>query len=1218
MNGKFTHLPRAIILAMAFNMTMPAVFSQTLSMDTQAMERPKAQKQSLRGVLLLLKERYQVDIVFDDKLVNGRSLETDVLESDLSFEEKLYKILSAVGLRYKKTKKDVYLVLAPRADKRTGTLFSNEPNLTQGSTEYTATQAGENVAAKADEMKVIENIRGKVSDENGNGIPGVSIVLKGTNIGTATDSNGAYAIAVPDENKNGTLVFSFIGYTTEEMPINGQSTIDVKLMPDIKTLSEVVVIGYGTQKQREVTGAVGSVTTKDIAGVAVTGLDQALQGRIAGVQVTQNSGEPGGNVSVRIRGLGSINGSNEPLYVVDGVPYGSLNAINPNDIERIDVLKDAASAAIYGSRATNGVVLVTTKRGVAGKVQVTLDAYAGTQSASRKLELLNGPQFAQLANENLVNGGKDPNPAWSNPSTVPNTDWQDEIFRPAPIQSYNVNISGGSERSRSLVSVGYFDQGGIVAQSHYKRYTARINNDFDISPRFKVGLTLNGAFEDKLGTRTDGGNGSSTQGGLMTAAVSQPTIPLVAPQEGMFSINPDGSIDPTGNIYYGYDGTVFVTNVATPIWYPQGLSHPTYAYEKLREEKFKSQEFLAAAFGEYELIEGLKFRSAINLTFSNRNSESFWKGIPVPQLEGRGLYGTNAQLWTGPSQGNQWNWINTVSYGKTFGRHNFTALAGIDALKGTSQGISINTQKNPNDQPFVDGALFANRSVSGGAPGEFALLSYLGRITYDYAGKYLLTANIRRDGSSNFNPDGDYQYAVFPSVSVGWLISEEDFMASVPFVSQLKMRASYGEVGNQGIPAFQYLSIYANEGNRRRYPLGLNQDPVVGFYQDRIGTADIRWETSTQANVGIDASFLDNSISLTADYYVKKIDDMLGNFPLPAYVGVQNNSITRNGFSMENSGIEIALGYNRQFGDFGFSTGVNFATLNNKVTRLTGNETGYVSSNISAGDDGGAETRTQVGQPVGNFYGYVTDGIYQTQEEVAAKNTVPLIDPATGQQKVVDGVPQFVPFQSGVQPGDRRYKDLNGDGVINDRDRTIIGNGLPKYTFGFNLNVNFKGFDLAVLLNGQAGLEIANQTKYWLNHMKYSNTAGGINNTSTDLLESWTPENGSNTFTRNTHDAARSNRWFSDFNIENGAFLRVRNVQLGYTLPNAISQRVGMSRARIYVAAQNLFTFTEYSGYDPEMGSRVSNGRGNALQTGVDFGRYPVSRMFTGGINFQF
>jgi TonB-linked SusC/RagA family outer membrane protein len=1044
-------------------------------------------------------------------------------------------------------------------------------------------------------------------------MPGVSVVLKGTTIGTSTDNNGSYAISVPDEHKNGTLVYSFIGYITEDMPINGQSIIDIKMLPDLKTLSEVVVIGYGTQKQREVTGAIGSVTTKDIAGVAVTGLDQALQGRIAGVQVTQNSGEPGGNVSVRIRGLASINGSNEPLYIVDGVPYGNLNAINPNDIERIDVLKDAASAAIYGSRASNGVVLVTTRRGSAGKVQVTLDAYAGTQSPLRTIPLLNGPQFAQLANEYLVNGGQAPNPAWSNPSRVPNTDWQDEIFNPAPIQSYNVNISGGSERSRSLVSVGYFDQGGILAKSHYKRYTARINTDYDITERFKVGITLNGAFEDKRGTRTDEGNASSTQGGLMTAAISHPANPLTTTHNGLFSLNPDGSIDPNGNIYYGYEGTVFVSNLANGNYYPAGLSNPTYAYEKLRDESRRTQQLLAAAFGEYELIKGLKVRSAINLTFDNNETEWFWKGLPVQEVSGRGLYGLNARYQYDPSQSRQWNWINTISYDKSFGKHNFTALAGIDALKSSSRGIGILTSGNPNNQPFVSGAPGnsagnpTSRVVTGGAWSPYSLLSYLGRVTYDYAGKYLFTANIRRDGSSNFNPDGDYQFGVFPSVSVGWLMSEESFMTSIPFVSQLKLRASYGQVGNQGIPAFGYVSQYSSNSNRRSYPLGLNQEPVVGFFPSVIGTPDIRWETSTMSNIGIDATFLNNSITLTAEYYVKDIDDMLGFFPVARYTGLptppgqSGPAILRNGFSMKNSGLELALGYNRQFGEFGFSVGANYASLNNEVTQLTGSETGFVSSNISAGDDGGADTRTVVGEPVGNFRGYVTDGIFQSQDEVEAS-------PMKGMTR--------------IGPGDRRYKDISGpngvpDGVINELDKTIIGNGLPKHTFGFNINMNFKGFDLAVLLNGQAGVQIANQTRYWLNHMRYNN-GGGINNGSTDLLESWTPENGSNTFTRNSFSAAPSNRWFSDFNIENGAFLRVRNVQLGYTIPEAISRRVGMSRARIYVAAQNLFTFTEYSGYDPEIGSRVSFGRGNALQTGVDFGRYPVSRMFTGGVNLTF
>lgn len=1193
MNGKSTHLPRAILLAMTLCICPLFSYSQTFTLHKQDLVQENSQKHPLRIVLLQLKERYQVDIVFDDKLVNGRSIETDILNSNLSFEEKLSRILTTAGLRYKKTKKDAYLVLAPKADKKMSTLFSDEPSLT-GSMEATTAQTAEKDMGKDEQMTVAVNITGRITDENDNGLPGVSVFIEGTTIGASSNSNGTYSLAVPDENKNGTIIFSYVGYVTEKEPINGRSIIDLKMLPDLKTLSEVVVVGYGTQEQRELTGAVGSVSSKDIKGVVVTGLDQAMQGKIAGVQVTQNSGEPGGGVSVRIRGLGSITGGNEPLYIVDGVPFGSLNAINPNDIERIDVLKDASSAAIYGSRGTNGVVIITTKRAKAGKVQVNVDAYAGTQSAYRTLDLLNGPQFARLANENLVNGGEDPNPAWSNPNALPSTDWQKELLRTSPIQSYNVSVSGGSEKARSLVSVGYFDQGGIVSQSYYKRYTARLNTDYDISSRIKVGLTLNGAFDEKRGTPTDGGSGSNTQGGLITAAISHPTLPLTTTQNGLFGINPDGSIDPAGNTYYGFDGTGFVSNSANTKFYPAGLSNPVYAYEKLINDVDKTQRLLAAAFGEIEIIKGLRFRSDINLTFSNTLDTRFWQSVPS-ELRGRGLYSDVGQYRQGSSRSNQWNWINTISYSKTIANHNFTAIVGTDALKSTDQGISIETNGNPNNQPYIDGSLQDSRLVSGGARNEFALVSYLGRVTYDYAGKYLLTANIRRDGSSNFNPQGDYQYGIFPSASVGWILSEESFLTPLRAISLLKIRASYGTVGNQGIPPFQYLNTYDNEGNRRRYPLGVNQEPVVGNFPKTIGTADIRWERSTQANIGFDAAFLDNSISLTADYYVKNISDMLGNFPLPSYIGAPDNNILRNGFSMRNSGIEIELGYNRRFGEVGFSTSANFATLANKVTKLTDNETGFVAEDISAGNDGGANTRTLVGERVGNFYGYIAEGIAQTPDQAAASGIKDL------------------------KPGDRLYRNLDTISVIDDKDRTIIGNGLPKYIFGLTLSADYKGFDLSVLLNGQAGVQIANQTRYWLNNMKYDNSQGGISNVSTEVLNAWKGEGSTNTYTRNSYDAAPSNRWFSTFNIENGAFLRVRNVQLGYTLPTAISQKVGMSRARIYVAAQNLFTFTEYTGYDPEVGSRDANNRtGNALQTGVDFGRYPVARMFTGGVNIQF
>jgi len=1161
--------------------------------QTKREGNPGQKVRSLKAVLAEMERKYNVRFSFDSDLLEDK-YENVGKQLPGNVEEALRSLLAPHELHFQKISKKYYTIFSNRKEEKT----DKETSL-NGIPVPPLDRVGpisHDAVVKLPRFAFL--VSGTVADAGGQPMTGVNILEKGTSNGTVSDAQGKFRLQVTDEKA--VLVFSYIGFTTEEMPLNGRSEVQAQLLPDLMSLSEVVVVGYGTQKQREVTGAVSSVSSKDINGIVVTGLDQAMQGRMAGVQVTQNSGEPGGGVSVRVRGVGSITGGNEPLYIVDGVPYGSLNAINPNDIERIDVLKDAASAAIYGSRGTNGVVIVTTKRAKAGQLNVNVDAYAGTQSAYRTLDLLNGPQFAALANEHLVNGGEDPNPAWSNPDAMPSTDWQRELLKRAPIQSYNVTVSGGNEKTRSLLSVGYFDQGGIVSQSYYKRYTARFNTDYNISRKISVGLTFNAAFEEKRGTQTDGGNASNNQGGLITSAISHPTIPLVAPQEGLFGINPDGSIDPAGNTYYGFDGTTFVSNAANTKFYPAGLSNPVYAYEKLRNNTNKGQQLLAAAYGEYEIIKGLKARSDLNLTFGNTFDTRFWKGAPTA-LTGRGLYGENALLNEGWNRSNQWNWINTLSYAKTIGQHNFTALAGIDALKSTNNGINIQTQLNPNDQPFTDGAPQDRRVVSGGAPNYFALVSYLGRVTYDYAGKYLLTANIRRDGSSNFNPDGPYQYGIFPSASVGWLISEENFMRPVSFVSQLKLRASYGTVGNQGIPAFQYLSIYGNEGNRRRYPLGVNQDLVVGTFPVNQGEADIRWEKSTQTNVGIDASFLNNKFTLTTDYYIKDISDMLGLFPVPSYLGVPNNAILRNGFSMTNSGIEIALGYNQRIGGVNFSTNANFSTLHNKVTRLTDNATGFVASNISAGADGGANTRTEVGQRIGNFYGYIADGIAQNADQAAASGIKDL------------------------QPGDRLYRNLDTSLVINDKDRAIIGNGLPKYIFGFGLNADYKGFDISVLLNGQAGVQIANQTKYWLNNMKYDNSQGGISNASTDLLNRWTGEGSTNTYTRNAFDAAPSNRWFSTFNIEDGAFLRVRNVQIGYTLPEAISRKAGMSRTRLYIAAQNLHTFTKYSGYDPEVGSRnaadspgANSRTGNALQTGVDFGRYPVARMFTGGINVQF
>lgn len=1016
-------------------------------------------------------------------------------------------------------------------------------------------------------------LTGTVRDEAGAPLPGVNVRVKDTTYGTTTTASGEYSLTVPDDvARTGTLVFSSVGYNPQEVAIGNRSGINVTLAVNIQSLGEVVVVGYGTQRQKEVTGAVASVGSKEINAVAVTGLDQALQGRMAGVQVTQNSGEPGGSVSVKIRGVGSISSGTEPLYVVDGIPLaGSLNAINPNDIERIDVLKDAASAAIYGSRGSNGVVLVTTKRGKAGKITVSLDAYAGVQSAAKKLNLLNGPQFARLANENATNAGLPTNPAWANPDAQPTYDWQDAVLQKSAIQNYNVSISGGSERSRTFFSAGFFQQGGIIVGSDYKRYTTRLNTDYDLGKRIKVGATLNVAYDVKNAVPTE----SNFSGVLVNAAQLQPTSPIFASQEGTINDH-----------FYGWQGYNFISKTAPIGFYPSGLNNEVHTNKEYFKRPQTNLQLLGAVFGEVEIISGLKLRSTLNLTIGNAFSTYSQQRSP-DEITSVGQYRNLAGYSENWSRSDQWNWINTLSYGRTIGRHTFAVIAGTDALRNNYRGVNISTVGNPDDQLSINASNPVGR-VATGAPSDFSLVSYIGRATYDFAGKYLLTANFRRDGSSKFGPN--YKYGNFPSASVGWRISEEPFMKSVPFVNELKLRASYGVVGNQNIANFLYLNTYSSDAGQYQYVLNGNT-PVSALYANNIGDPNIRWEKSIQSNVGVDASFMQGKFTLTADYYIKDLKDLLGYVPIPTYTGVYGGYVFRNGFSMQNKGFELALGYNQQIGQVRFSANANFSTLANKVTQLDGSDKSYVARSISVGDgrDDNAQTRSQVGERIANFWGYVSDGIFQNQGEVDNGG------------------------MGGVKPGDRRFKDLNGDGKINASDKTILGNGLPKYIFGLNLSAQYKGFDLTVFLNGQADVQIANMTRFFLYNMRYYNSTG-VTNGSVDLLDSWHGPGTSNTMPRNSYDVPQSNRYFSTYYIENGAFLRLRNLQLGYSLPETFAKRLGMGRARIYVAAQNLLTFTKYSGYDPEVGSINQN----VLTTGTDYGRYPVARIIMGGINFQF
>ncbi|MEO8416931.1 MAG: TonB-dependent receptor, partial [Ginsengibacter sp.] len=1025
-----------------------------------------------------------------------------------------------------------------------------------------------------------------ISSVSGQGLPDVSVQIKNTNVGTTTDRNGSFSLNIP--NGNGVLVISNVGYLTKEVAINNQSFLEITLNQDVKIQEEVVVVGYGTQRAKNVTGAIARISSKEIRQVAVVSADQAILGRVAGVQVNQNSGEPGGEISVRIRGISSITSGSDPLIVVDGIPLSvNLRAINPNDIESIDVLKDAAASAIYGSRASAGVILITTKRGKAGKVAINIDAYTGIQKVIKTIPVLNGPEYAKLGNENLVNGGQAPNPAWANPASLPTTDWQDAIFRTALMNNYNVSISGGNEKIRTFLSLGYTNQDGIIQRSNYQRYTSRINMDYDVSPRLKLGVNVNFNFDKNHNPTTQNGDGGVLIGAPNGVLQANPIDPVYTTTDG-----------PLGDHLIGFRGYALRANTRPSQWYI--TTNPIWRNDYYTEiTRGQNTQLLSNAFGELELIKGLKFKSIISYNIAN----SFGiYGSPY-QLPASIDPQSNASYQENWGRGTQWNWVNTLNYERNFGNHNFSFLVGTDALKGTGAYIQGNGSGQPENQQSL-GATTAQNRVNGSAYVPFSLFSYLARLNYNYKEKYLLSFNFRRDGSSKFAEENRYGY--FPSVSAAWRISQEDFMGSMGFIQELKLRGSYGSVGNQNIPDLQFLSTYTNSGGQFGYSLGTPPALVGGIQPGVLGNKDISWEKNTETNLGLDAILANGMFNFSADYYVKKLTDLLGTVPTPYYSTPYNGSFLANAFSMENKGLELLLGFNKKVGEVRVNASGNFTTIKNKVTGLIpGNTSGYLPQSISViGDKDGAETRTYVGQEVGNFWGYIFDGIIQNQAELDASGMKGL----------------------GSQVGDKKFKDINGrdakgsltgapDGKIDGDDKTFNGNGTPGYIYGFNVGVEYKGFDLNAFFNGQGDVQIANMTKAIMYHMKFHN-GPGLNNVNKALLNSWHGEGTSNTLPRNSYDAPYINRAFASDYIENGAFLRLRNIQLGYTIPTAIASKAGMNRARIYVSAQNLLTITKYSGYDPEVGSSLV---GNRVQTaGVDFGRYPSARMFTFGISAQF
>ncbi|MGF7216017.1 TonB-linked SusC/RagA family outer membrane protein [Spirosoma lacussanchae] len=981
-------------------------------------------------------------------------------------------------------------------------------------------------------------VNGQVTGPDGIALPGVNVVVKGTQQGTTTNADGRYSLSVPGPNS--TLAFSYIGYQPQDVPIGNRSSIDVILQTDDRSLSEVVVVGYGTQRKIETTGSIASVKSADLVQTPVSNVAQGLQARVSGVQISQNSGAPGGNISVRIRGTNSINGTSEPLYIVDGIQISNgggitdvspLSTINPSDIESVEVLKDASATAIYGSRAANGVVLITTKRGRAGVTRVTYDGYYGTQQVAKTLPVLNAAEFAQLENEVFKNNFY-PNPG----SLGEGVNWQNLVFQSAPIQNHQLSINGGSEKTQLAVSGNYFSQDGIVINSGFRRYSMRVNLDHRISERVKMGASILGSYSQSKNVpygATSLGDGDVVTSSILGAAVGAPPT--------LRAYRDDGSIFP-----FGEQGNGQYREVANPL----GLASIT--------NQIGIRRTLANFYGEASLIKGLTYRASFNVDLQSSLRDTY---------SPRSIISRN-DLNDNSGSGSKVNANSTVllhesilTYVATLASQHSLKFTGVFATQNNlSNSNTINATGFPNDATRNEALQLAlARTVSSGRSKE-RLDSYLGRVNYGYKDKYFVDLTARADGSSKFG--ANHKYGFFPAVSAAWRLIEEPFLKNVSWLTDLKLRASWGITGNAGgINPYQSLATVASSGSDYQF----NHVYLTGINPSGIANPDLRWEKSAQTNIGLDVSLFNNRLSLVVDVYDKNTRDLLYIKTLPLSSGY--GSITGNFAGLQNRGVEVATNARILQGALRWDVSANATVNRNKILDLDGGTTRerFVTTYSILG----------VGQPLGLFKTYVFDGINQTGETI-----LPGYDGRLGGHKV---------------------KDLNGDGTITAADQTITGNPNPSFIFGFSTNLAYRNFDLGAFLSGTQGNDIFNQARFAFE------TPLGQRNLLKGVANRWSPTNPNNEFA----SAAQGSRLpVSDRFVEDGSYIRCKNITLGYTLPRV----KGIERIRIYGSANNLFTLTSYTGFDPE----VNTYAGSNTVIGVDNLVYPPARSFLGGLQVTF
>lgn len=988
------------------------------------------------------------------------------------------------------------------------------------------------------------SVSGKVSGANGDPLSGATVLLKGTSQGAFTDASGTFKINVP--NDRSVLVFSFVGYLSQEIPVGNQRNINVALVEGVNQLEDIVITGYGTQRKAEVTGAISQVKGADLGNLPVFSTAGALQGRAAGVNVIRNGGAPGATQNIRIRGVGTINDAN-PLVVIDGVPGGSLSDINPNDIESVEILKDASSSAIYGLRAANGVVLVTTKRGRANeKLSISVNAYTGVSSVVNTIEVLDAPTLAELKRERYTNDGIPVNPIWQDAKYQTQlTDWQEELFETGITNNLDLSVRGGSERASFFVSGGLYDEQGIIKKAYQTRVYARINSDFQVNDWLKVGenLQITRQVGNSLGT-------SSAQTGLIWSAIR---------------FHPGLPVQDANGVY----GTSQVSGEFGDI------NNPIYTVD-VESDEATNNRILGNFFAEIKLLEGLKLKGNFALEADIFDRDEF-QVIVDKQIR------ANSRNTLNRSYNEFYSLLAEyfLTYNKIFADvHSVNLVGGYTAQTFNSEGFSAQRRDFAQEDPELRVLDFGNTITgAGGSKSEDGLNSLFARVNYGFDDKYLLTATFRADGSSKFAEDNKWGY--FPAFSAGWRISREEFF-KVPFVSSLKLTGGWGRLGNQGIPSLQYLALIRRDV---RYSFG--GESTVGSRQFRIPNEEIGWETSQMTDIGLEAGFFDNSLLVNLNYFIKDTEDML---LAPQVVGTQGRATVpnQNIGELRNSGLEIEARYLNAVGDFTYNISGNISFITNEVITLN---TPFLSS-TRYGRPNQEIARTFVGSPIGTFYGWRTNGLYQTQSDVDGDPNISN-DPrkANGQ----------------IKPGDVRFVDLNGDGIIDDQDREILGDPFPTATYGLNAQLGFKNFDLNVFFLGNAGVEIFNADRLQGIDPTYPF------NLYAETKDRWTGPNTSNTIPRMSTKRDNLNHRASDLFLENGGFFRLKNLTLGYSLPQSVLARLaGLQQVRAFVSGQNVFTVTDYSGMDPELGYI------DGTQQGVDYAQFPQARTWTFGLTLGF